>query len=51
MNHIRGTVDQDGVEGSDWDPSDPSKKKVKKARRYSFEHPSNKQSAQKKSEK
>ena len=32
----------EGVEASEWDPSDPNKKVLKKSRKYSFEHPSNK---------
>ena len=31
------TGNQEEVEGSEWDASDPNKKKVKKARRYSFD--------------
>ena len=27
----------EGVEASEWDPSDPSKKKVKKSRKFSFD--------------
>eukprot|EP00347_Sterkiella_histriomuscorum_P023392 403334809 len=43
MENINGikTI-QEGVEASEWDPSDPSKKKLKKGRKYSFDQPSNK---------
>lgn len=37
-----GKIIVEGVEASEWDPSDPSKKKVKKSRKYSFDLPSNK---------
>jgi hypothetical protein len=32
--------DHEGVDASDWDPSDPTKKKLKPHRKFSFEHPS-----------
>ncbi|TNV82358.1 hypothetical protein FGO68_gene297 [Halteria grandinella] len=36
-----GNEDEGGVDPKDWDPTDPSKKRVKKVqRRYSFEQPS-----------
>ncbi len=34
--------EQEGVDALEWDPTDPSKKKVKKSRKYSFDLPSNK---------
>jgi hypothetical protein len=35
------TIGVGEVEGFEWDPNDPLKKKVKKARRFSFEQLSN----------
>jgi hypothetical protein len=32
----------EGVEAHEWDPNDPTKKVLKKGRKYSFEHPSSK---------